>query len=857
LAMSAVKGLMRLASAGISAAKSIASGAWNAALGTLRSVNASINSIGSSMQTIGKRVAMAGGGMVALGAAITVPLTKAAQQFKALGNRIDGLTEKYRHFGVTAETMSVYAYAASQATGRLGQMGEEERINNLMQSMKTGSAEFAQWTKQAGAAGAIMGGDGVKSAMSLTVAYNRLQGALSGLWVQLGSAVAPAIENSTEIMVGAIRGVTNWVMQNKQLIATVFKVAAAVGAAGTAIAAAGGALAGLGTILTPVTAALAVIAGGMAVVEYRTKAGATLWGSYKNSVVGLYKTFVENVRPIVEEAQKVIGGVISAIKGGDLALAAKIAWGGLKLAWLEGMLWLSDKTDSVFGSILSNLATGNWKAAADGAMGMIMIAFLQLEMYASRVWMNILNFVDGIAVNIMNAFDTALTAVHASWMRMTNYVKKLYSSFVLWMSKLFVKLGGVFDTVVNAIYYSWVWMVNLVKASAAALAGWVGGVWITIKDGFNNMVSAIRDSWDWMLDTMKTAVVKFTEAASGFWSSLRAGFDKALTSIHDSWVWTLDTMKGIASSFSGWISGMWSRLRNGFGEEMGGAIGKFMDMVTSVFLRLKGVALRGWAAVQTSAEGLWNGLLGGFDTAMDGIEAAWIRMLDTLKSWGKSFIAWINVHVFKPIADAAFRLDPTGMVAIRAQRAHAAIQNAQLKIGNAMREAPDAEQRIVDLRDESAKRQEKRASDAEKDKVDREIEQLERELEIEDQIAAINAASAAAPARKRTEEERTIDRLKEELAALQEVARAKEDDLKNQPDDMKVGKLEGSVTTSAFAFGQFARPQDDMKTVAAEATRTRIAQETAEKQQAIRDDKAFVQRENTNRLLTTFGFFGP
>lgn len=400
-----VGALKRLTVAGYDAAKSLGAGVWSGVSATFRGINSAISTVGSTIKATGKGLAYLGAGMTALGALVTVPLTKAAQKFAEMGNHIKVLTEQYKVFGMTAEQASVYSYAASQASGLLGTLGEAERIQYLMRTMRTGTAEYEKWRKQAELSGAVMTGGALAGAKVLTEAYHRLTGALQGLWASLGQAVGPAVADWTEIVVGAIRGATQWVRQNQQLIATVFKVATAIGTVGSVIAAAGTALMGLGAAISPLTALLAAVAGGMAVVEYKTRVGATLWGAYSDSVVKLYGTVMTFLKPILEETKRVIGGIVNAVKGGDLALAAKIAWAGLKLAWSEGLLWLSEQTGETFGGVLKNLAGGNWKAAADGAVGMIKAAFLELKLLFSDIWDGLRDGLDSAITSLMPLLD--------------------------------------------------------------------------------------------------------------------------------------------------------------------------------------------------------------------------------------------------------------------------------------------------------------------------------------------------------------------------------------------------------------------------------------------------------------------
>lgn len=428
-----VGALKRLTVAGYEAAKSLGVGVWSGVAATFRGINNAISTVGSTIKATGKGLAYLGAGLTALGALITVPLTKAAQKFAEMGNHIKVLTEQYKVFGMTAEQASVYSYAASQASGLLGTLGEAERIQYLMRTMRTGTAEYEKWRKQAELSGAVMTGGALAGAKVLTEAYHRLTGALQGLWASLGQAVGPAVADWTEIVVGAIRGATQWVRQNQQLIVTVFKVATSIGTVGSVIAAAGTALMGLGAAISPLTALLAAVAGGMAVVEYKTRVGATLWGAYSDSVVKLYGTVMTFLKPILEETKTVIGGIVDAVKGGDLALAAKIAWAGLKLAWSEGLLWLSERTGEAFGGVLKNLAAGNWKNAADGAMAMLKVAFLST-----------LDWLDGLWVDVRNAAGDAFTWIGQTAGELYLTVADKLDPMWMWLKRMFgeMKIWG-------------------------------------------------------------------------------------------------------------------------------------------------------------------------------------------------------------------------------------------------------------------------------------------------------------------------------------------------------------------------------------------------------------------------------
>jgi len=423
--------------------------AWAGMVGGVRLVGDAINGVGAALKQTGMAMGIVGGGLAALGASIVGPLTQAASMFQEHGETVSRLAKGYK---ISAEAASVYTDTMGQMNRAVGEKGgaaggfrmQENRMASLVKTMKEGSAEYEKWRKQAEASGMVLGGPGVESALAMDDAMDRLRDSLKGLWIQLGSAVAPAVVEATEFMAGFVRGVVTWVKENKPLVASVFQVAKVVAGVGTAIGIAGTALITLGSAISPLTAVLAAIAGAMAVVEYRTGAARSLWDAYKGSVVSVYNTVVQTLGPVVAFVRETLDGIYDAVKAGDLALAAQIAWGGFKIAWIDGLLWLSERTSGTFQAILQNHAVGNWKAAADGAMGMVQAAFLRMQDVADRAWTWVINKADEtwnwvqngaerMWVGIQDAFSIGLVAVEASWVEMLNNMKIWASEFLVWL----------------------------------------------------------------------------------------------------------------------------------------------------------------------------------------------------------------------------------------------------------------------------------------------------------------------------------------------------------------------------------------------------------------------------------------
>ena len=401
---SAVAGMGRLAASAASAAANMASSTWDAAM-------SSIHAVSNGLQTAGKSMAIVGAGMAALGATIVAPLTKAAETFANHGKEVSEIAEKYE---ISAEAAATYAYMASQ-TGK--------SVKDLTKVVKEGSEEFAQWNQIAYAAGWTIG-DSASTAVALAQAYKEVKDALHGLWTQLGRAVAPMVEESTKLFAGAVRAVALWVRNNQELIATAFRVASTIAAVGSALATAGGVLISVGAAISPFTVALAGVAGGLAIIEYKTKAGATLWGSYKDSLVNVFGTVMSYIKPMVDEVQKVVQGIKDAVLGNDIDLAFTIVVEEIKAVWAGGLAWLAEQTGGIFGDILANLGAGRWQAAADGAMGMLTAAFWRANQVIDDVWEGIKSTAASVWSAMQDGFDVALTAIEVSWLRLVDKVKE-------------------------------------------------------------------------------------------------------------------------------------------------------------------------------------------------------------------------------------------------------------------------------------------------------------------------------------------------------------------------------------------------------------------------------------------------
>ncbi len=190
----------------------------------------------------------------------------------------------------------------------------------------------------------------------LSGALVNLRSAFEGLQISIGEALGTSLEGIVQRLTALIRGTTKWVEKNKGLVTGIGIAVAALGvlgvsmvSAGTAAIALGAALAGLssiigtigavigfvfspaGAIILGVVAAVAALVAQFAIAAHQTG----LLSDALGHATGMF-------RMVMGVARETFGGISDALKAGDFALAAKVAWAGVQVAFWEGLnklLW--------------------------------------------------------------------------------------------------------------------------------------------------------------------------------------------------------------------------------------------------------------------------------------------------------------------------------------------------------------------------------------------------------------------------------------------------------------------------------------------------------------------------------------
>jgi hypothetical protein len=271
-----------------------------------------------------------------------------------------------------------------------------------------------------------------QSAADYADAWNRLTRTMKAAAFAVGAALAPML---TELMGSVTRfviGVINWVKQNKTLIVTIFKIAAAVMAAGMALIALGAVISGFGaaigavvTVVGAIGTAIAIL--GKIIALLLTPIGLVIvavgalaaYLIYASGLGGKALAWLgERFETLKNDGIAAWKGIGDALAAGDIALAAKILWLTLKMEWRRGIhflngLWVGAKefflsiwTNAVFG--VAKILNNGWAAIEVGwteTVGFLADAWSVFTNLLTKTWHNTVGFIKKAWVRLKSVFS--------------------------------------------------------------------------------------------------------------------------------------------------------------------------------------------------------------------------------------------------------------------------------------------------------------------------------------------------------------------------------------------------------------------------------------------------------------------
>jgi len=290
--------------------------------------------------------------------------------------------------------------------------GSFQKIKPLLADGEKGIVSLME---EADRLGITMSTKSANSAAAYTDAMGALTGQLNAAQLQIGGALAPMLTDLLKVTQPLLTVGINWIKNNKQLLATIAKVAAIVGVAGGALLLLSGAAsvlgmvlggaatvvsvlgAVLGFVLSPAGLVIAAVAAATYALLKFTEAGRTT-----SSVVARgFSSLLGIVGPAAR-------GITSALSVGDLSTAGAIAMETLKIIFAKGLRWISSQFEGAFGDTVSTIA--NQVLAGDLA----------------GAWNTVIDLMYGtwgvFAQGLFNTFEQWVDRIVKKWETATGYI---------------------------------------------------------------------------------------------------------------------------------------------------------------------------------------------------------------------------------------------------------------------------------------------------------------------------------------------------------------------------------------------------------------------------------------------------
>lgn len=286
------------------------------------------------------------------------------------------------------------AAAAMEVFGKSG--------TKLLPMMAGGARGLEEMRQKARDLGLVMSSEDAAAADDFGDALDSLWKVLKMGAFTIGSALAPVLKGLAERVMGVIKTVADWIKQNKDVVVTVFKVAAAVAAGGAALVALGGLISGVGfafgtlaTIASSVGAALGAIGTvlgailspiGLVITAVAALGGYLLYvsGAGAQALSWLGQQFAA----LRDTALAAWHGISDALAAGDIGLADKILWLTLKMEWQRGIAWLNEKWigfKETFMAVATEAVYGTAKILTKAWAG-IQTAWIETVAFMSKAW---------------------------------------------------------------------------------------------------------------------------------------------------------------------------------------------------------------------------------------------------------------------------------------------------------------------------------------------------------------------------------------------------------------------------------------------------------------------------------------
>lgn len=346
---------------------------------------------------------------------------KAISALGAMGLKIDDLNrlspeDQFQAIAESIGSIEDPSQKAAAAMAIFGGSGTD--LLPMMENIK-------ELRKEAKELGIAPSPESIAAADMLGDTIDKMKKVVGSAFFEIGAAVAPMAQDILDGFILAAKAVRKFVAENKPLIVTAAKVAIAITAAGAAIMAVGVAFIAAGAVIGGVlsvtsgvaaafgviTAVLSAVLSPLGLLIAALTGGAVAWVKFtdsgKQTVAGFTGFITSAFTAISTTVIDTFGGIVDAIRGGDLELAGQIAMTGLRLVFMQALEGIQALFGDTIGTITAQLTSGDFSGAW------------------ATVGSSILDSVALVTQGIVKLFTGAADAVMEKWQKTVNAISDL------------------------------------------------------------------------------------------------------------------------------------------------------------------------------------------------------------------------------------------------------------------------------------------------------------------------------------------------------------------------------------------------------------------------------------------------
>ena len=310
--------------------------------------------------------------------------------FGALMSGLSGEAEPLKRFGVLLNETRLKAELLSKGIDPTAASEQQKVLGRL--NIILAATKDAQ-------------GDAIRTSGSFNNSMKRLQATVSDLAVNVGEALLPQITSLVSQAATAAKSFGLWISQNPGLVKSAAALAVGVTGVGLALAGLGPILGAVGTAVTTFSAGLALLVSPIGLITAGLVAGAGAWLAYSTTGQEALAWLAGRFGELRTTALATFEGIATALKGGDIALAGRILWAGLKVAWVQGT--------NALNAVWTDWSTAFLQVMADAKYAVAGV-FLDLADGIRLVWNDVTSHLKGSWGDLIKGMITTFNPLTAA-----------------------------------------------------------------------------------------------------------------------------------------------------------------------------------------------------------------------------------------------------------------------------------------------------------------------------------------------------------------------------------------------------------------------------------------------------------